>query len=161
MEFIKKVIHYLTYIIYVLIIIYALIWLPVIFGYKPLIVLSGSMEPTYSKGSVIYYKMVSSDKISINDIITFKGKNDELISHRVTNIENGLYSTKGDANRLEDASKIEFNKIVGKNINIKINYIGYYIKYIQEHVYLILLVILILLLDFILSNKVRREENEK
>ena len=53
---IKKVVHILSNIAYVAVLIYLLVSLPIFIGYKPLVVLSGSMEPTYKVGSIIYYE---------------------------------------------------------------------------------------------------------
>ena len=115
MELIKKIIHYTSNIIFVLVIIYAVFWLPSIFGYKPLIVLSKSMEPTYKEKSIIYYKSVNENEIRVGDIITFKGSKNELISHRVMEINNGLITTKGDANSIEDINKVDVDKLLESN----------------------------------------------
>ena len=84
MEFLKKMIHILSWLIYILIIIYVLICAPMIFGYKPLVVLSGSMEPTYGVGSVIYYHETPKEEIKVGDAITFTYETD-FITHRVVN----------------------------------------------------------------------------
>lgn len=161
MELIKKIIHYTSNIIFVLVIIYAVFWLPSIFGYKPLIVLSKSMEPTYKEKSIIYYKSVNENEIRVGDIITFKGSKNELISHRVMEINNGLITTKGDANSIEDINKVEYKDIYGKNININIVYVGYYIKFINDHLYLVILAYIILIMEILFSNFNMEEKNEK
>ena len=161
MESIKKIIHYLSWGIYTCIIIYAIFWLPSIFGYKPLVVLSESMEPTLKKGSLIYYESIDKEKIKIGDIITFSANN-EFISHRIVSIADDLYETKGDANDVSDAVKIKYENIYGKNTNVNINYVGYYIKFINEHHYLVIISILVLIIEFLLSNYVGKENlNEK
>ena len=162
MELLKKVIHILSSIIYILVFAYGIVWLPSIFGYKPLIVLSKSMEPTYKEGTVIYYHQVPKDEIKIGDIITFKGNKNELISHRVKSMENDLFITKGDANEVNDANKVKYEDIYGKNIDIMIIYIGYFIKFVNNHGYLIILACIILVMDFLLSNYNKKEDqNEK
>ncbi len=166
MEFLKKIVHFVTGIVYIMIIVYILVWIPSIFGYKPLVVLSESMEPSLKKGSVIYYKETAKEDIKIGDIITYKGNNGEYISHRVTNIENDLYTTKGDANKISDASKVKWENILGKVMKFCIIYIGYYIKFITDNWYVIAIAIFILILEFILSNfsnngKKEVLENEK
>ena len=42
-------------IMYILVIIYLLIFVPTIWGQKPLVVISGSMEPTLNVGGILYY----------------------------------------------------------------------------------------------------------
>lgn len=161
MKLFKTIIHSLSFFCYLFIIVYALVCLPYIFGYKPLVVLTGSMEPTFKTGSVIYYKSVNRDQIKEGDIITFKSGN-SLVSHRVNKIDNYLYETKGDANNTVDATRIEFSSIVGKDAEISIPYVGFYVKYINEHIYLLFIVAAILVLDFILSNiKPKKDKEEK
>ena len=139
MEFIKKIIHFLSNITLILIIIYVIVWIPNIFGYKPLIVLSGSMQPTYKEKSVVYYKEVKREDIKTGDIITFKGNKNELISHRVVSIENDSFITKGDANKVNDADIVNYKDICGKNMNFNILYVGYYINFVNNHNYLVII----------------------
>jgi len=54
MKIFKKVVSYLSILCYVVIIALVLILAPMVVGYKPVVVLSGSMEPTYPVGSLIY-----------------------------------------------------------------------------------------------------------
>lgn len=160
MEFLKKMIHILSWLIYILIIIYVLICAPMIFGYKPLVVLSGSMEPTYGVGSVIYYHETPKEEIKVGDAITFTYETD-FITHRVVNIEDGLYETKGDANNAVDARKIGYSNIKGKVSKLYIPYIGYYVSFINKHLYLIGVVILILVSEFLLNPSKKKEEKVK
>ncbi len=55
MKIFKTIVHSLSYVCYLFIIVYALVCLPYIFGYKPLVVLTGSMEPTFTISRVTYY----------------------------------------------------------------------------------------------------------
>ena len=151
MKVIKNIVHVLSIFCYLFIIVYALVCLPYVFGYKPLVVLTGSMEPTFKTGSIIYYKTVHRDEIKEGDIITFK-MGDSLVSHRVNKIDNYMYETKGDANNTVDSKKISYSEILGRDSDICIPYLGYYVKFINEHIYLLVLVGIILISEFILSN---------
>ena len=151
MNILKKVIHLLSSICYILIIIYALVCIPYVFGYKPLVVLTGSMEPTFKTGSIIYYKHVNQNELKEGDIITFK-MGDYIVSHRINKIDNGLYETKGDANNTVDANKITYNDIVGKDLNINIPYLGYYVKFFKDNMYILVIIAIILVTEFILGN---------
>lgn len=152
MEFIKKIIKFLTNICYVLILIYAVVEIPMIFGYKPLIVLSGSMEPTYKIGSILYYKDVVKEELKVGDVITFQLTDGTYITHRINRIVENKYETKGDANELPDVFKIDFKDVCGKVSSISIGYVGYYINFINNHIYLVGVAVLILLSEFLLSN---------
>ncbi|GBE58374.1 signal peptidase I W [bacterium BMS3Abin01] len=86
--------------------------LPVVGRYKPMVVLSGSMEPGIKVGSVVLVAAVNPDDIKVDDIITFplprKPDNQEPANttHRVTRViadSGGLrFITKGDANDTVD-----------------------------------------------------------
>jgi signal peptidase I len=54
----KKILSILSNIIYIFIGIYLLVSIPGVLGFTPLIVISGSMSPTYDKWSVLYYDKV-------------------------------------------------------------------------------------------------------
>ncbi|HBK54047.1 MAG TPA: signal peptidase I, partial [Syntrophomonas wolfei] len=81
--------------------------IPDFMGYKPFIVLSGSMEPTILTGDIVLTKETGPDAIVEGDIITFRADQNTAVTHRVTEvvIENGTRSflTKGDANIGADA----------------------------------------------------------
>lgn len=156
----KKIVHLLSILCYIGIGIYAIACIPNFFGYKPLIVMTGSMEPVYKVGSIIYYKEVNIDEIKVDDVITFKN-NDSLITHRVIRIEDNKFITKGDANETEDFTKVRYEDIKGKVIKKSIPYLGYYVRFINEHMYLVYFVVFILLVEFILSNLENKEKNIK
>lgn len=152
MEFLKKVIHLLANICYIGIILYILLILPKIFGREPVVVLTGSMSPKYKVGTIIYYKKAEKEEIKVNDVITFKTSNNDIITHRVNNIIEDKYETKGDANEIPDAKLIEYDDIVGKVGKISIPYVGYGISFINSHLYLIIFVVMVLVLEFVLAN---------
>ena len=67
----------------------------------PLAVLSGSMEPTYHVGSLIYVKDADPEEVQVGEPITFKISDDTMVTHRVVAIDPGgpNLQTKGDASR--------------------------------------------------------------
>ena len=74
----------LSWPVYICIAAYLLIAAPLILGYHPVVVLSGSMEPAFPVGSIIYYKETPCDKIQAGEIITFHaGDGGSLVTHRV------------------------------------------------------------------------------
>ena len=57
-------------------------------GLTPYAVLSGSMEPTYHVGSLIYVKKVDPAEVQVGDPITFVVNDDLLVAtHRVVDVE--------------------------------------------------------------------------
>jgi signal peptidase len=91
----------------------AIIVLPYIFGIKPYIVLSGSMEPTISTGGLVWINTREKD-IQINDIAAYELPDGEYVTHRVIAVENDEYIFKGDANETEDLAPVRRDQIVGK-----------------------------------------------
>ena len=137
---------------YILIAVYFLVSIPAVFGYTPLIVASGSMEPNYKVGSVLYYKEVDVRDIKVNDVITFMTVTDSNVTHRVDEIVEGGFVTKGDANLSPDAEVVTFDKVKGKVLDFNIPIVGYYIGFVNKNLYLVGVVVIILLSEFLLEN---------
>jgi len=88
-------------------------------GLKPYAVISGSMEPAYHVGSLIYVKTVAPENIKVGDPITFVlNENLVVATHRVIQIdpENQYFYTKGDANDTPDGAPVHFNNLIGKPV---------------------------------------------
>ena len=152
MEFLKKIIHVLSNICYLLIAIYILIIAPKLFGYNPIVVLSGSMRPKYDVGTIIYYKQASKEEIKVGDVVTFMLNEKQVVTHRINRIIDTKYETKGDANKTADVNLIEFKNILGKVATVTIPYLGYLSTIIERNMYLVLVVILVLVLEFVITN---------
>lgn len=84
-------------------------------GYHPRIVLSGSMEPTLSKGSLSFIDIHESvDKMEEGDIIAFRLQSGQEVTHRITVKHQGYFITKGDANEIEDYAPVSYEQVIGK-----------------------------------------------
>ena len=70
-----------------------------LFGFKMLNITSGSMEPTYGIGDVVFVNTkYDYDKLKVGDVITYKAGTSN-VTHRIVEIApNGLVVTQGDAN---------------------------------------------------------------
>ena len=107
-------------------------------GLRPLTVLSGSMEPTYHVGSLIYVKSVDYKDLKAGDVITFMLDEDTLATHRIVEVvpdeddpATVRYRTKGDANESEDGSLVHYKNVVGTPV-FTIPKLGYVANYIQN-----------------------------
>ena len=160
MKVFKGLIHILAWICYIAIAVYAIICLPIVFGHKPLVVLSDSMEPNIKEGSIIYYKKVPKKEIKEGNIISFKVE-DKIVSHRVYKVDEKGYTTKGDATSTIDPVVITYDKVLGKVDNIVVPYMGYYVKTINNHYYIVVIVVVILILEFIVSNVSKKQKDEE
>ena len=84
-----------------------------LFGLQVYTVLSGSMEPTYHTGSLIYVKKVDPYTIRDGQVITFMLDENTIATHRVVGVvpdeEDSTvvrFRTKGDANETEDGGLV-------------------------------------------------------
>lgn len=107
-------------------------------GIEPFTVLSGSMEPVYSAGDLIYVKEVDYRSLGEGDIITFMLSEDTVATHRIVGVvpdENDpsviRYRTKGDANDAEDGSLVHYKNVIGSPI-FSLPKMGYVANYIQN-----------------------------
>lgn len=103
-------------------------------GFKVYTVLSGSMEPVYSEGDLLYVKAVKVDTIKEGDPITFILNEDLVVAtHRVVRIdaENQRFYTKGDANEIEDSDPVHFNNVIGVP-KFSIPKLGYVSNFVQN-----------------------------
>ena len=111
------------------------------------------MEPKLKVGGIVYYKETNIDELKVGDIITFKLKDGTIVSHRVEKINDNSFITKGDANNTVDAEEVPFANVLGKDTNLCIPIIGYYVKFINSNLFIIIPIVLILISEFLLSNK--------
>lgn len=105
-----------------------------VFGLQTYTVLSGSMEPAYPTGSLLYVKKTAPEEVEVGQPITFVMNEDLLVAtHRVVEIdtENQRFYTKGDANDAVDGSPVHFSNLVGVPV-FSIPYLGYVVNYIQK-----------------------------
>ena len=98
-----------------------------LFNYKPIAILSNSMNPTFNRGDVVIYK--SNASISPGDIIVFQNGS-QIIVHRLISI-NEYYVTKGDANNIIDYMKTKQEDIKGV-YQFHIKYLGYPAIWLNE-----------------------------
>lgn len=86
-----------------------------LFGWKPVVVLSNSMEPTFTSGKIILIKEKEGSP-EVNDIVMFSQKKfglNEYVTHRIVDKDEGGYITKGDANNCEDPGRLQEKDIIG------------------------------------------------
>lgn len=132
---VKKIWDSVTTVLVVLVVVFAVFLMGSrLVGLQVFNVISGSMEPTYSVGDLIYVKSVDPDSVKVGDPITFVLNEDLVVAtHRVVAIdsENRQFTTKGDANDSADANPVHFNNLIGVPV-FAIPLLGYVSAYIQS-----------------------------
>ena len=139
MKIFKRIINIFTTILVAISVIIAVLLVGVrLVGFQVYTVLSGSMEPTYHTGSLIYVKPVDYQEIKSGDVITFMLDEDTIATHRVVQVipdeEDSTvlrYQTKGDANDVVDAGLVHYKNVIGTPI-FSIPYLGFVSNYITN-----------------------------
>ena len=141
----------------------AILFLPKMRGVQVYTVLSSSMEPVLPVGSIIYVTPCKEAfDIQKQDIIAYEAKT-TLVVHRVMEAdwEKEVFVTKGDNNKVEDASPVEFKDVVGK-VNYHIPWVGYGLMMVQRKEFrYVLLVLAGIVLVLNLSNEKRRKHEQE
>lgn len=107
--------------------------------YEP--VYTGSMEPALPVGSVVVIKPVDPETLKEGDIICFKLSEPTTITHRIINITNEGFITKGDANEDPDQWIVKKESVIGKAI-VTIPFIGYIGYFVRTPIGFILLIVI-------------------
>ena len=86
---------------------------------------TGSMRPTLSDGSILIMIKPEKEDIKVGDIVSVnRGRLDNNLLHRVIEIKEGKYITKGDSNNIRDSEEWTFNQINGKIVGILYAFLG-------------------------------------
>lgn len=140
---------------------------PSFLGYKPFIVLSGSMEPAIMPGDLIITRNTEPEDIKVGDVITFRIDKAAAVSHRVTEIDTSKelsFRTKGDANVGADNEAVLPGDLEGKYI-MRIPKLGNVALFLQTPIGLLIFVViplcLILLFDIVSRNYRRKGDKSR
>ena len=128
-----------------------------IFGLMPYTVLSGSMEPNYPVGSIVYVQKVDPADLKERDVITYTiGKT--VVTHRIIEVVKSetdptdiRFRTKGDNNDDADGEPVLASNVIGK-VAFSLPLLGYVAFVIQTPPWsymVILICVMILLLAFL------------
>lgn len=168
-----KVINTISTILVALVVILALLLVaPRFIGFDTYVVISGSMEPEFKTGGLIYTtKKVDPADIEVGDAITFQMSESTIATHRVIAIvdEGGepKFQTKGDANEAPDANLVPYENVVGRAL-FDIPYLGYLANYIQNPPGLyfaagvgVILILLVFVSDMLIEDDKKSKKKKK
>ncbi|MGL4570493.1 MAG: signal peptidase I [Clostridium sp.] len=94
-------------------------------GYRSYIVLSGSMKPEFNPGDMVVVKHKDKTDIEVNDVVTFRDYDGNIITHRIIEkLSGNEYITKGDNNNVTDEEVVNEENIIGE-VKFNIPKIGY------------------------------------
>ena len=135
----KKIWNVISTVLVVLVVLLAVALVGVrLVGIKTYAVISGSMEPTYPTGSLLYVKSVNAQELRVGDAITFMLDEDTVATHRIIEIipddeDSSIlrFRTQGDANDTPDGTPVHYKNIIGKPV-FAIPYLGYFAHFVQN-----------------------------
>ncbi|HIZ84477.1 MAG TPA: signal peptidase I [Firmicutes bacterium] len=147
-----------------------------LFGYKPYIVLSDSMQDTFEVGDMVISKSVDVSTLEPGDIITFssidRANRGETVTHKIREITTyegePAFVTYGTTTGVDDAYPVPFANVTGQ-YQFRLPGMGYFFEFLRTpagYVTLILIPFLLLILlqavrFFKLMGQYRREQREE
>ena len=135
----KKIWNGFTTVLVCLVVILAVLLVGVrLVGFQVFTVLSGSMEPTYHVGSLIYVKRVDPAQLQAGDVITFMLDEKTVATHRIIQVVPDeedptvlRFATQGDANDAPDGTPVHYKNVIGKPV-FSVPYLGYFANFVQN-----------------------------
>lgn len=109
--------------------------IPSVFGYAPVIVLSGSMSPTFEVGDMIIIQKTDPATLKVNDVICYL-EEESAVTHRIMEIQQAdgqpVFITQGDANNTEDISPVNPDQVQGKYAGVRLAGVGNFAMFLQS-----------------------------
>ena len=162
-----KVLNIISTLLVVMAVILALLLvIPGFFGVNTYVVLSGSMEPEFETGSLLYTtENVNVEELEVGDAITFKAGESTIVTHRIIEIVNDdgqlKFQTKGDANEVPDANLVPSESVIGKAL-FDVPGLGYLADFIHQPPGLYFAVAIgVLLIAFVFISDMFVEDDKK
>ncbi len=141
--------------------------IPSVFGYKPFIVLSGSMENEIRIGDLIIVENTNPRKLVKGDVIAFRDAENTVTTHRIIDIvkSDGVtyFVTKGDNNNSQDQNLVEYQDVEGI-YRFRIPAVGTILNSLASPMMIIIVVLsitVIFVLAFYASTKRQRDKEHQ
>ena len=165
-----KIWNAVTTVLVIAVVLFALLLVGVrVIGYKTYTVLSGSMEPNYHVGSLVYVKPVDPFDLKEDDVITFMLDETNIATHRIIEVVPDeddpsvvRFRTKGDANNSADGNLVHNENIIGKVV-FSIPALGYISDFIQHPpgMYFAIAAVVILIMLVFLPGIIFRDDKKQ
>ncbi|WP_270296633.1 signal peptidase I [Eggerthella sinensis] len=126
--------------------------LPGVFGVKPAVVLSGSMEPTIQTGDLIAVTDCDPTALHEGDVVCYLSSG-KAITHRIASVTTGedgqlRYVTQGDANNAADRLPVTVDQVQGVWNGMRLPGAGNAILFMQTPAGMVLFIVCPLALFF-------------
>lgn len=109
-----------------------------LFGYKPNIVLSDSMQDTFAVGDLEISKAVDPETLEVGDIITFTSIDpasyQQVVTHKIREITTyegkPAFITYGTTTGVDDAYPVPFENVIGE-YQFRLPKMGYFFEFLR------------------------------
>lgn len=100
---------------------------PRLAGMQPYAIISGSMEPAYLTGSLVYAEPAAGEELQVGDVAAF-WRDEDVVVHRVEAVdaEASELVTKGDANAEIDLRPVPYQHVLGRVV-FSVPWVGYFL----------------------------------
>jgi len=139
---------------------------PSFLGYKPFIVLSGSMEPEFYSGDLVLAREVVTSDLKVGDVISYR-EGQSVITHRILEIteEQGRkFITKGDHNNVIDRNPVTEDQVEGRYL-FHVSKLGNFAIFMQTPLGMVIFIacplVLFILYDIMRRSYFDRKKNKK
>ena len=134
---------------------------PRVLGMQPYAIVSGSMEPAYPTGSLVYAQPTAGKDLQVGDVAAF-WRDEDVIIHRVDSIDiaGEEFVAKGDANDDVDLRPVLFRDVLGRVV-FSVPVVGYFLLALGSVTGKVVLISAALcILGSVLSNLANRQTPE-
>ena len=120
---------------------------------------SGSMEPAYPVGALVFTRPIAPEAVREGDCITYR-YGEATVTHRVVEVDlaHQVFITKGDANLQQDGA-IGFERLVGRTERFYLPYLGHFAIWLKGAGAWVLGVLLLLCTLLLLRSLARLKRN--
>ena len=132
---------------------------PFIFGYRPYIITSGSMEPYLKVNCLVLIKKTDYEDVKEGDIVSFKMQ-ETSVCHQVIEVTPSGLMTKGTNNFHQDAKLVKKEQFVGKLV-FRSNTVANYINFLNKKGFFLAAVLQVAGLIFLISAFMFLKKKEK
>ena len=107
---------------------------PAALGMQHYVIVGGSMDGTFDRGSVVFEREVPAATLRVGDVITYapprRVETTPLVTHRIVSIRSGhggvrVFRTKGDANESADPWHFTLDQVRQAKVVGHVPYVGY------------------------------------
>ncbi len=132
--------------------------IPNFLGYSFIIAVSNSMEPAINSGDLLIVN--KKENYVVGDIVAFINDNNQILTHRIIEIDNNNYITKGDNAESLDSKVLSLDKIVG-SVNYVACGVGDVLLFLKSGSGIVLILCIVLCISYFKKKSQKMNKNNE